>query len=122
MKARQSILSPRAVALAAALALAFAPMAIFGQQQGVTAYEYDKNGRLVSVITPAGEKIDYEYDLSGNVVTVKRTAAVLAVFSFSPREGGAGDLITFIGFGFGPNIADNTVSFNGALAKIVSTS
>ncbi len=42
---------------------------------------------------------------------------MLEIFSFSPREGISGDLVTFIGIGFAGGV--NTVSFNGANGRIV---
>ena len=90
-----------------------------GQQGGTTTYVYDANGRLHAVISPSGEAAVYEYDAAGNITAIRRLAAnALAILSFSPHEGMPGDLVTFIGVGFGGGVTD--VSFNGASATVVS--
>lgn len=89
------------------------------QQGGTTTYVYDANGRLHAVISPTGEAAVYEYDAAGNITAIRRLAAdALAILSFSPHEGMPGDLVTFIGVGFGGGITN--VSFNGASATVVS--
>jgi YD repeat-containing protein len=95
------------------------PFSAFAQQGGTTTYVYDANGRLTAVISPAGEAAVYEYDAAGNITAIRRLAAnALAILSFSPHEGMPGDLVTFIGVGFGGGVTN--VSFNGAPATIVS--
>ena len=89
------------------------------QQSNTTTYVYDANGRLHAVISPAGEAVVYEYDAAGNITAIRRLpATALAIFDFSPHEGLPGDVVTFIGIGFGGGV--NNVSFNGASAIIVS--
>lgn len=89
------------------------------QQGGTTTYVYDANGRLHAVISPSGEAAVYEYDAAGNITSIRRLAANdLAILSFLPREGLPGDLVTFIGVGFGGGVTN--VSFNGASATVVS--
>src|SRR5215210_2358081 len=86
--------------------------------QGTTAYVYDDNGRLHAVVSPAGEAAVYEYDAAGNFTAVRRlTANDLELLSFSPREGVPGDLVTFVGVGFGAGV--NAVLFNGTAARVV---
>lgn len=88
------------------------------QQGGTTRYLYDESGRLHVVISPSGEAVVYEYDAAGNPTAVRRLAAdALALFNFSPREGFFGDLVTFVGFGFGAGVTE--VSFSGATARVV---
>ena len=91
------------------------------RQGGVAArYVYDDNGRLHAVITPAGEAAVYEYDAAGNITAVRRLpATALALFDFSPRAGVPGDLVTLVGVGLGGGFTG--VSFNGAAARVVST-
>lgn len=89
------------------------------QQGNTTTYVYDANGRLHAVIYPVGDAVVYEYDAAGNISAIRRLpATTLAILSFSPHEGIPGDLVTFIGLGFGGGV--NDVSFNGASATIVS--
>ena len=91
------------------------------QQGTTTTYVYDANGRLHAVISPAGDATVYEYDAAGNITSISRLpASSLAIISFSPHEGLPGDLVTFIGTGFGGGVTN--VSFNGASAAIVSVS
>ena len=95
------------------------PFSALAQQGGTTTYVYDANGRLHAVISPAGEAAVYEYDAAGNITAIRRLAATdLEILSFSPHEGMPGDLVTFIGVGFGGGVT--SVSFNGASATIVS--
>ena len=95
------------------------PLSAVAQQGGTTTYVYDANGRLHAVISPGGEAAVYEYDAAGNITAIRRLAAnALAILSFAPQEGLPGDLVTFIGVGFGAGVTD--VSFNGASAAIVS--
>ena len=101
------------------LILIFTTSSALAQQGGTTTYVYDANGRLHAVISPAGEAAVYEYDAAGNITAIRRLAAnELAILSFSPHEGLPGDLVTFIGVGFGGGVTN--VSFNGASATIVS--
>lgn len=106
------------VALALAVVCAIAPCSIAAQQGTTTRYVYDDNGRLRAVIAPTGEATIYEYDAAGNFTAIRRaTAEVLEIFSFSPPEGIAGDLVTFIGVGFAGGV--NSVSFNGVNGRVV---
>lgn len=95
------------------------PLSAIAQQGGTTTYVYDANGRLHAVISPAGDAAVYEYDAAGNITAIRRLASnVLAIISFSPHEGMPGDLVTFVGVGFGGGVT--SISFNGAPATVVS--
>ena len=97
----------------------FTTLTAVAQQGGTTTYVYDANGRLHAVISPAGEAAVYEYDAAGNITAIRRLAAnALAILSFSPHEGMPGDVVTFVGVGFGGGVTN--VSFNGASATVVS--
>jgi YD repeat-containing protein len=110
----------RALAALVASSLVLGIAAATLARQGVTTrYVYDENGRLQAVVSPTGEAAVYEYDAAGNIKAVRRLAAdALALFSFSPHEGMYGDLVTFVGLGFGAGVTG--VSFNGAAARVVS--
>ena len=88
------------------------------QQGGTTRYVYDDNGRLRAVVAPSGEAAVYEYDAAGNITAIRRLPAdALALFSFSPREGYFGTLVTFTGTGFGEGVTG--VSFNGTPGSVI---
>lgn len=94
------------------------PATAAARQGGTTRYVYDDNGRLHAVVAPTGEAAVYEYDGAGNITNVRRLAAgELVLFSFTPREGIYGDLVTFSGVGFGAGVTG--VSFNGTAAQVV---
>lgn len=119
-KVKKRTLRPVA-ALVFAVACLLAPAAVSARQGGSTQYVYDDNGRLQAVILPSGEAAVYEYDAAGNVTAIRRlTADTLSILTFSPREGIAGDLVSFVGTGFGAGVTG--VSFNGAAAQVVSAS
>ncbi len=97
------------------------PQGAAAQQGGTTRYVYDDNGRLRAVVSPSGEAAVYEYDAAGNFTTIRRlTTNDLELLGFFPNEGGAGDLVTFVGTGFGAGVSQ--VSFNGASAQIIEVS
>ena len=115
----KKIILQRALAvLALAIFCAATLYSVAAQQGSTTRYVYDDNGRLRAVIAPTGEATIYEYDAAGNFTAIRRaTADVLEIFSFSPREGMSGDLVTFIGIGFAGGI--NAVSFNGVNGRVL---
>src|SRR5688572_24150704 len=84
------------VILTLAVALAGATPAAQEQQGGTTQYTYDKNGRLVRVVLPSGDIVNYEYDPAGNITAI-RSICNITLRSFSPQQGATGDLVTFLG-------------------------
>jgi YD repeat-containing protein len=103
-----------------ALALAIAPASVAAQQGGTTRFVYDDNGRLRAVVSAKGEAAIYEYDAAGNFTAIRRLGTnELELLDFFPKQGVPGDLVTFIGVGFGAGV--NSVSFNGAAAQVVET-
>lgn len=101
------------------LAFATGQLSALAQQGGTTRYVYDDNGRLRAVVSPTGEAAVYEYDAAGNFTAIRRLAAnALELLDFFPKQGVPGDLVTFIGAGFGTVV--NSVSFNGSSAQVVS--
>jgi len=84
-------------------------------------YVYDELGRLVAEVDAAGEVTVYSYDAAGNLVSVSRDSTEqIALIAFSPSRAKVGDEVTLYGFGFIPDPAQNTVSFNGVAATITS--
>jgi len=83
-------------------------------------YVYDDNGRLIAVISPAGEAATYEYDAAGNFTRIRRfMASDLAMLAFTPRQGPINTAVTIYGTGF--DLGVTAVSFNGVVAPIVSS-
>jgi YD repeat-containing protein len=110
-------LAPIAV-LAGALWLAASPSA-----QAPVRYIYDELGRLVGVIDTSGDAAVYHYDPVGNLLGISRvTSTQVSVIEFSPDAGPVGQPVTIYGTGFSATTGQNSVSFNGTSASIVSAS
>lgn len=106
----------RVAAIALLLGSFLTPATRAFQAGGTTYYVYDDNGRLVAVVSPAGEAAVYEYDAAGNFTALRRIATdTLQLLSFFPQEGGAGDQITFVGTGFGAGVT--SVSFKRCVER-----
>ena len=89
-----------------------------------TRYVYDANGRVVAVSANKGTSVQYGYNTLGHASQVSSPLSVgqLAIFSFMPTHGGAGAQVTLQGQGFDSNTANDTVSFNGTVATVLSAS
>ncbi|WAH63909.1 IPT/TIG domain-containing protein [Xanthomonas hortorum] len=88
-----------------------------------TSFVYDSNGRLVAVTNDAGAAARYQYDKLGNINKIERfQAGDLAIFDFSPRHGGPGDLVRISGQGFSATASQNTVAFNGVAGSVSAAS
>lgn len=86
-----------------------------------TSYVYDAQGRLIAASNDAGESARYRYDAMGNIVAVERVASgTLAILGFSPARGAPGDRVLIQGNGFASVLGNNTVTFNGQAATLVS--
>jgi YD repeat-containing protein len=97
----------------------FATPDLNAQQGGTTTYVYDEDGRLIAVISPAGEASVYEYDAAGNFTAIRRlTPNNPAILAFTPAHGPVGMQVTIYGTGFDQGVS--AVSFNGTPATIVS--
>lgn len=87
-------------------------------------YFYDDLGQLSKVIDSAGNELDYTYDAVGNIVQITRGTApppgTLAIFGFTPQQGGIGETVTIQGQGFSPTPGADTVQFNGTPATATS--
>lgn len=110
----------RAAAFILIFTLAIATASASAQQGGATRFVYDDNGRLRAVVSPTGEAAIYEYDAAGNFTRVRVLASsALELLDFFPKQGVPGDVVTFIGVGFGAGV--DSVSFNGAAAQVLET-
>ena len=86
-----------------------------------TLYIYDEVGRLVAVISGAGEAAIYTYDDVGNLLSIShKSASEVSVIEFTPNSGPVGSSVTIYGTGFSLTPSQNTVSFNGLSAAITS--
>lgn len=84
-------------------------------------YAYDEAGRLRSVIDPAAGSATYSYDATGNITSIARgSTSTVAIIEFSPNGGPTGTAVSIVGTGFSPVAAQNTVTFNGSAATLVS--
>ncbi|KGX70127.1 hypothetical protein Y026_936 [Burkholderia pseudomallei TSV28] len=89
-----------------------------------TRYVYDANGRVVAVTATSGTSVQYGYNTLGQAsqVSVPLSSGQLAIFAFMPTHGEAGAQVTIQGQGFDSNPANDTVSFNGVAATVISAS
>jgi YD repeat-containing protein len=84
-------------------------------------YVYDELGRLQAVIDPSGDSATYKYDAMGNILSISRAnSSQLSIISFTPQKGVVNGSVTINGTGFGATAGQNSVSFNGVSATIVS--
>ena len=85
-------------------------------------YVYDELGRLVAVIAPSGDAAAYSYDAVGNLLAISRyTATTVSIVEFTPNSGPTGSSVTIYGTGFSATPSQNTVTFNGVSASVVSS-
>ncbi|WP_308142811.1 pre-peptidase C-terminal domain-containing protein [Burkholderia pseudomallei] len=89
-----------------------------------TRYVYDADGRVVAVTANNGTSVQYGYNTLGHAsqVSAPLSSGQLAIFSFMPTHGEAGTQVTLQGQGFDSNAANDTVSFNGTVATVLSAS
>jgi YD repeat-containing protein len=92
------------------------------QQGGTAHYLYDENGRLKAVLLSNGEASIYNYDAAGNLLSITRQlSTVLSIIDFAPKSGSIGTSVTIYGTGFSPTANENTVSFNGTPATVITS-
>ncbi len=85
-------------------------------------YLYDELQRLKSVIDPVGEAASYAYDAVGNLLSITRnTASQTSIIDFNPNSGPIGGTVTLYGTGFSTTANQNSVTFNGVAATVVSS-
>jgi len=87
-----------------------------------TKYVYDANGRVVAVTAANGTSVQYSYDTLGHAsqISPPLLSGQMAIFAFMPTHGEAGTQVTIQGQGFDSNAANDTVSFNGTVATVLS--
>lgn len=95
-----------------------------GASAQASTYVYDANGHVVAVAAANGTSVQYGYNSLGHAgqVSAPIPAGQLAIFAFMPTHGVAGAQVTIEGQGFDSNAANDTVSFNGVAATVISAS
>ena len=95
-----------------------------GAAHAQTSYVHDANGRVVAVTQSNGTTVQYGYDALGHAgpINAPLSAGQLAIFSFMPTHGVAGMRATIEGQGFSNTAANDSVSFNGTAATVLSAS
>jgi YD repeat-containing protein len=84
-------------------------------------YVYDDLGGLIAVIDPTGETSVQTYDAVGNLLSISRySSALVSIIDFTPKSGPVGTSVTIYGTGFRSTASENTVTFNGVAAPIIS--
>ncbi|WP_426700907.1 beta strand repeat-containing protein [Rhodanobacter sp. Col0626] len=84
-------------------------------------YYYDSNGQLVVITRNDGTSARYVYDDLGNLKQIATIpAGQLSIFGFTPNHGPIGTSVAISGQGFSAVAANDTVTFNGVVASIVS--
>lgn len=84
-------------------------------------YVYDAVGRLKAVVDPAGDTAMYSYDAVGNLIDItSQSSGQVVIIQFLPDHGSEGTTVTISGIGFSPTPGQNSVSFNGSTATVIS--
>jgi YD repeat-containing protein len=98
-----------------------ANISLDGAPVGPVTYVYDELGRLISVVDPSGDAATYTYDAVGNILSIGRIGAgMVAITEFTPNGAAVGSTVTISGTGFSATGGENTVTFNGTSAAVVS--
>ena len=85
-------------------------------------YVYDELQRLKSVIDPIGEAATYSYDAVGNLLSIARNnSSQTSIIDFNPNSGPAGSTVTIHGTGYSATPSQNSVTFNGVAAPVISS-
>lgn len=112
--------SPVSRAVASAMILLALASLLRAQQTPPFIYAYDEAGRLIGMADATGNTTTYTYDALGNIVSITRGNAAVSIIGFTPRSGPVGTSVTIVGAGFSATAAQNTVTFNGVPATVVT--
>lgn len=104
-----------------AVALGSTTSADFSLTAERVVYVYDALSRLKAVVDVAGQTATYNYDAVGNLLGISRySSSQVSAIEFTPSQGAIGASVTIFGTGFSPTPGQNTVTFNGVSATVVS--
>jgi YD repeat-containing protein len=93
----------------------------FSLSQERVVYVYDQLSRLRAVIDVSAQTATYAYDAVGNLLGISRyTSSQASVIEFAPGSGLVGTTVTIFGTGFSTTPSQNTVTFNGTAATVLS--
>ena len=91
---------------------------------GEAQYAYDDLGRLTTVVDETGNTAIYNYDAVGNLLSIDRFTpggSGISIYALLPGKGAIGSQVKIQGYGFSTTPANNTVTFNGTAATVVSS-
>jgi YD repeat-containing protein len=88
-------------------------------------YAYDAVGRLTVVADPRGDLAVYDYDAVGNLLAIRRVPVAdvpdpVVVALVVPEAARAGATVSVFGKGFSATADDNSVTFNGTRATVLT--
>jgi YD repeat-containing protein len=112
--------SPASRGIVSAVILLALASLLRAQQTPPFVYAYDEAGRLIGMADATGNTTTYTYDALGNIVSITRGSAAVSIIGFTPRSGPVGTSVTIVGAGFSATAAQNTVTFNGMPATVVT--
>jgi YD repeat-containing protein len=124
---RLSVLFGQALRLAALLILCSGLSGVpaaFAQAANIY-YVYDDLGRLAAVVDQQGNSAAYIYDVVGNITRIDRVdvanlPGAVGISLFAPGAGRVGATIEIFGKGFDATPSNNTVTFNGTAATVLT--
>ena len=89
--------------------------------QSVITYTYDELGRLVGVVDSQSDAAAYHYDAVGNLLSITRNhSSQVSIIDFTPKSGPVGATVTISGTAFSTTASQNSVSFHGTSATVIS--
>lgn len=84
-------------------------------------YFYDELDRLTKAADSTGVVLEYSYDKVGNILEVTRTEnSGLSILDVQPHAAQVGEQVTIEGIGFSAVASENTVTFDGITANVVT--
>jgi len=93
----------------------------FSLSQERIVYVYDPLSRLKAVIDVSAQTATYAYDAVGNLLGISRyNSSQASIIEFTPGSGPVGTPVSIFGTGFSTTPGQNTVTFNGTSATVLS--